>query len=629
MASSAATCTVLRKASDRNVRTIIYPGVLASCVAVVAVLTGCSGSPSVTPSGLRSAVPSTPPSATGTARFTLTIPSASATAGHARRPAYVSSSTLSASVLINGTLPLIGIDLSAGSPNCGAVVGGRACNITVPARIGADTFALILYDGPLVAGAPTGSALSAASSFAATVAEGTSNVTAPLVLGGVPAKVDIAAPGLAGRAPATVPMIVTAYDADGNTIVGPAAYVNASGNAAPLNLSLTTATTQFVLHDGAQAATSVTIAAPTDAVTLQLTAPADVLGGVFSVSSGGSSLPPSATGSRLVAVSGTLQATQLAASISTAPDYLYFAPSDASITTGVPSGFAFSIGTQSGGVEVGYFDGATETIKSCSYGPQNNIAVTPVDNGLGFAYNGAFNVETPPSGLVYVPIASLTGGACGGTSYQTDTSGASFAHSLVYDSVTAKLYEADVDSTLREDSFSSPNFSANTLLWSSGEPDSLLTYNGQQYFILSGTNAIYAQTGSSAPVPQTAAGAGMRSLTIGPDYSVYGLDVTHKLVWKYRGTGLVSYTTSPFSGTVTSNAWNLVIGPDGNAYTDDGASVVKSVSTGGSAASVTLPAPGGNIGFLGALFDSKSGYIDAYYDDGLHAGFEYVFRISN
>lgn len=609
-------------------RTVHRRAISAACLVAAVILSGCSGSRSVTPAAVRTGAPSTPQSANGTARFVLTIPNASATSGRARRPAYVSSSTLSGSVLVNGTPPLVGVDLHAGSPNCGAVPGGRACNITVPAPIGADTFALILYDGPLVAGLPTGNALSAASSFTATVAEGTANVTAPLVLGGVPAKVDLAAPGLAGRAPATVPMIVTAYDAAGNTIVGPAAYVDASGNPAPLILTLSTTTTQFVIHDGAQASTSVTVAGPTDALTLQLTAPADVLGGVFTVSSGGTSLPPN-TGSHLVAVNGTLQATQLAASITTFPDYLYFAPSDASITTGVPNGFAFSLGTASGGVVVGFFNGIFETITSCTYTVESNLAITPADNGLIFSYNGAFNVETPPSGLIYVAAAALTGGACVGTGYRTDTVGAAFAHSLVYDSTNTKVYEGDVDGAFRYDSFTSPTISGNLLISSPGVADSLLTYNGEQYFILSGSNAIYAQSGGGAPTASTAAGAAMDSLTIGPDHGIYGLDVTHKTVWKYQIGSLAPYTTTSFTGAVQASPWNLTIGPDGNAYTDDGASLIQSVSLGGSAASVTLPAPGGNIGYVRALFDSKSGYIDAYYDDGLHAGVEYVFRISN
>jgi hypothetical protein len=195
--------------------------------------------------------------------------------------------------------------------------------------------------------------------------------------------------------------------------------------------------------------------------------------------------------------------------------------------------------------------------------------------------------------------------------------------------VSAKLYEGDADGAYRQDSFTAPNFSANTLLSGVGLASSLLSFKNQQYFILGGGNSIYTQFNNAAPSGQAHIGATFHSLTLGPDRGVYGLDTANKLVWKLQTGGLVNYTTTPFSGTVSSNDWNLVIGPDGNAYTDDSASVVKSVSTGGNAATVTLPAPGGNVGLIQALFDSKSGYLDAYYDDGNHAGVEYIFRISN
>jgi hypothetical protein len=366
--------------------------IVALSLGVVA--TGCAGGHSTpaTPAGLATANP-----VSATARFTLTIPSAAATSSTARRPAYVSSSTLSASVKVNGGTAT-GVDLSVSSPNCETVPAGRSCTLAVPAALGSDTFALVLYDGPLSGGLATGNALSAASNFAATVTEGSANVTAPLVLGGLPASVDVTtgAPPTAGT-PGTIPLTITAYDADGNVIVGPANYTDLLGNTG-IHLVINITSSQVNVIDGSQSGSLITIAGPSDVVSLQLSGAANILGVPFIVTNPTSSRLPAHT-SQFVRFNGTLTATQLSSYITAQPDYTYTGPMDASQATGMPNGFVVSIGSQSNGEVLGYFDSAMEAFETCGFNVGFNLMPVAVDGGVGVMYNGAFNVITPPEGV--------------------------------------------------------------------------------------------------------------------------------------------------------------------------------------------------------------------------------------
>jgi hypothetical protein len=614
------------------------PRLSLALVVIALGMAGCGGGSHVTPgtSSVQSGSGST--AAQSTAHFSLTIPTAgSAAAVHRRLPAYVSSSTLSASVQVNGGTAT-GVDLSASSPSCAPVTGGRACDITVPAPVGSDTFKLLLYSGPLVSGSPTGSLLSGASNFAATIAEGSANVTVPLVLGGFPYSVDLSAPGLVGRTPGTVPMVVTAYDVDGNTIVGPADFIDASGSPATLTIALATSTTQLTLHDGAQSGTSINLAGPTDAVTLRLNAPGDVLGGVFTVENSASSvLLPTAAGGQKIAVSGTLASTELnAASIAVQPDYAYFAPIDSRITTGVPSGFAFSLGTESAGIELGYFDAATEQIAACTYTSANNLAIAPVTGGVAFAFDGSFNVDTPPFGVTFVPLANLNGSTCSGTSYVTSgVAGTSHAAALAFDPSPGRLYEAESNDSFHTDSFSSPTFSNNTVISSgyAANIDSLVALNDRQFFLDAAADVIYTQQGVAAPTTITAAGASLTSLALSEEESAaYALDRLQKCVWVYSpitGTAVQYTPANSFTGTLSTRQWNLAIGADGRAYATDGNSTIWAVTTGGTETTLTIPPPGGNTGYLTAIFDGHNGYLYAYYNAGTSIGVQYFYRISN
>ena len=210
-------------------------------------------------------------------RITLTIP-ARATLGR-RRTAYVSSSTQS---MLFTALPgsiASKINLNAQLCTTNPLNGDKLCTFSVTAPVGADTFTVVAYDQPFdVAGNLPGfaHALSGASSFAVTVAEGAANVSVPLITGGVPVTVAVAlagGPKLALTGASATAVTFTAYDADNNVIVAPGAFSDLNGNAAPLT-ALSSAGTANLGYAVTSAATGTT--GPTGA-TISLAEPDDTV----------------------------------------------------------------------------------------------------------------------------------------------------------------------------------------------------------------------------------------------------------------------------------------------------------------------------------------------------------------
>jgi hypothetical protein len=241
-----------------------------------AMLAGCSGGAhSVAPAPSQNAAVTTQGKA-GTAKFSLAIPSMPISPT-ARRAQFVSASTQSGAMSVNGGTT-VGFNLTAGGPNCTAVASGRACTISIPAPVGSDTFMLTVNDGPLVAGAATGSALSASVGFTATVAEGAANVTTPLVLDGIPASYQLVVsqqPLAYSTSGATSDgtAILDVYDADSNLIVGPGNYTG--GNNAVTGFTVGASSTNYAVSlNGAAAVASVHVTAPSDQLTFTQTAAA-------------------------------------------------------------------------------------------------------------------------------------------------------------------------------------------------------------------------------------------------------------------------------------------------------------------------------------------------------------------
>lgn len=166
---------------------------------------------------------------------------------HTRRPAYVSPATSALSISINGATPVT-VQLSPSSPGCTTTLQGLSCTVSVDAPSGQDSFAVTALDS-------SGNALSR-TTVPATVLAGKANVLS-LTLDGIVAHIVIILPDAnppVGSA-TTVPVLVSAQDADNKTIVGPGAYDN------PITLSDTD-------PQGATKLSTATVSAPSTTVTL-------------------------------------------------------------------------------------------------------------------------------------------------------------------------------------------------------------------------------------------------------------------------------------------------------------------------------------------------------------------------
>jgi hypothetical protein len=141
------------------------------------------------------------------------------------RPQYLSASTASASIAVNGGSPTIA-NLTAGSPGCVAVANGTECTIFLAVPLGKDTFSISTFDSANA----TGNELSTGS-VTQTILAGQEN-TVNVTLDGIVSKIVLALQSFNPQSPppegskASFGVTVMAEDADGNTIVGPGAYDN-------------------------------------------------------------------------------------------------------------------------------------------------------------------------------------------------------------------------------------------------------------------------------------------------------------------------------------------------------------------------------------------------------------------
>ena len=240
-------------------------------LALLVVVAGCSGSSSSAP---QSDAQSSSAPAQSNVTFSLTIPSASVAATK-RLPQFVSSGTLSASIVVTGPsgTSTVNVDLGMGSTICQTVSGGRSCSIPVTAPVGADTFKFTLYDVDCTGGPPCtisgGNALSASTTFNSTVTEGSANVTVPLALGGVPSTYafSVIRQPLGNTVGTTGAVALTVYDHSGAIIVGPAPYTTSANATTGFTISTTNTSAYEMYLNGADAGTSLHTIQPSDTVT--------------------------------------------------------------------------------------------------------------------------------------------------------------------------------------------------------------------------------------------------------------------------------------------------------------------------------------------------------------------------
>jgi hypothetical protein len=244
-------------------------------LAAAAAFVGCGGGAH---SGLPNAAGSHTP-AMSSAVFRLSIPLHRAPASTARKPLYISPNTQSISITVGpqggpaGT-PVIA-DLTTSDPSCTQVNDTLTCAIAAAAPVGTDTFTIALYSGQ----GATGSVLSSAT-VNGTVVAGQAN-SIPLTLNGTVASISLSITNgnnvVPGGFATTLPVIITALDASGATIVGPGNYANP--------ITLTNADTS-----GVTTLSATTVNSPSDVVTFAYN-PTDANSGVLNINS----LPVGAT----------------------------------------------------------------------------------------------------------------------------------------------------------------------------------------------------------------------------------------------------------------------------------------------------------------------------------------------
>ncbi len=342
--------------------------------------------------------------------FSIVVPTAR-DASLRRVPDYVSTSTKSASISV---APSGG---SAGTPtvvNC-----TTTCSGTVSAPVGGDTFAVKLYDATNAGGNPLSTG-----TVTKTIVANTAN-SVNVTFNGVVASLSVAlgASGTAGTS-ATIPVTVNALDADGNTIVGPGVYVNASGT--PLTIALSDSD-----GSGATTLSTTSLTQPTSGVSLNYSGlaiePATIGVSATGVAANTTTFTPAlqpiavtTTDSQNPNFAGVdLYAASGAGSSGT------FTVSEAGWTnapynktlTATPGSGCTNIGSvvQTGNSFTATAAGApspgTCTVVTLSDPFSQTQAVTLAYSG--YAYSGAVTTFTPPSGVSSITITAR--GAGGGT----------------------------------------------------------------------------------------------------------------------------------------------------------------------------------------------------------------------
>ena len=202
--------------------------IFAASVALALALVGCGGAGSAGGAASLPGAGSVP--RTTDARVVITIPQRAASSAGSRAPAYVSPSTQSLTVAIDGGTPTAQ-NLTTSSPNCsvGGPLSALTCTVPIAVATGSHTFTFNTYDA--LNGA--GSILSTNAVTQTIVANQTNSIN--VTLAGVPASLQVlvlgsgsgisgtVTTGLRATGAASIPLSVAPLDADGNIIIGPGA----------------------------------------------------------------------------------------------------------------------------------------------------------------------------------------------------------------------------------------------------------------------------------------------------------------------------------------------------------------------------------------------------------------------
>ena len=194
---------------------------------------GCSGHGTSALPSLNTPVGGTQPAGKrANATFILIIPRQSGSSASSRKPMYVSPSTKSVAVTVNGTSTAVTISTSGPDCTTPTVISPTTCTIPISAPVGTDPFEVDTYDQPNTGSGPYAGNDLSNTTFEATIVQGEAN-TVTATLGGVPASLSVtplsnsgllvgssAGGGFIAYGDTSFSVAVMSYDADNNPIVG-------------------------------------------------------------------------------------------------------------------------------------------------------------------------------------------------------------------------------------------------------------------------------------------------------------------------------------------------------------------------------------------------------------------------
>jgi hypothetical protein len=546
-----------------------------SAVGFVMSLAACGGGGGGHSTAVPQAVATAKP-AISSVNITLTIPARSTLSR--RRAAYISPSTQS--MQFNASPGAVVTDVNLTAPLCSTngTTGDKSCTFTVSAPVGNDTFTVVAYDEPFTAGVLPGgtNALSGASSFAVTVTEGSANISVPLITGGVPATVALSLGGGASTFSLTgatsTALTVTAYDADGNIIVAPGAFANASGTATPLTIASANGTSGFgyavtsaVTGTTGAAGATIALSEPDDTVALMWNGTSYVpatdtltLAGGLTNHGGGGTTTAYSFGYRIPA-----------SSLPFAPTFLM--PMDAAVATAVghkglliaaPPNKAGFIGDTTSTCTIASIEGGSVTAMG---GATLDEPDTPVDTHFYLTLTDT-NLRISSE---YTIASVLAGGSCvengaaGGIDDYTP-GGIAAANNTGID-VTTYGGVSQVEAYAPLQSFSSVYstgtqltlFNPRAVAMLPSGSSGLVTYDDKK--VLVGYNGYASQTGSEGL-------AGMTDgypvgVTVDPSGNIYANDTTSATFGVNGGVAMFSSITSGIVASAKLNAAIVATGP--------------------------------------------------------------------
>jgi streptogramin lyase len=490
---------------------------VSSMLALAMLCSGCGGSGGGTVPAKTSA--QTP--ATAMVAFKIVLPTAASNAQR-RLPRYVSASTKSAAITV---APGGG---GAGAPvivNCTSVCTGQ-----IAAPIGSDVFTVTLYDALNA----TGNLLSTGTLTQTIVMNQANSVN--VTLDGVVASLTVGLnPGaVTAGTSAIVAVTVNALDADGNTIVGPGGYANASG--APLTINLADSDSSGTTH-----LSQSSLSAPTAGITL---------------SYNGTTIPnPTITASASGATSGHALLT-LSGGTGTITPFTTGITGDPTYITAGPDGALWF--TERGHDRIGRITvGGTVTEYSAglSAGAEPYRITVGSDGALWFteiALNQVGRISTSgtiteySSGITELPGNGTLGIAAGSDGALWFTEG--FGNKLGRITTAGAISEYTLGSRVNENQG-----------YIAAGPDHNLWF-----FFDDGPIGRMTTSGSLSVFGGLPFNDDPANITAGPDGNLWATD--------WNGTRITQITTSgavtEFSAGITSGSrpWDIATGPDGNLW---------------------------------------------------------------